>query len=180
MPSGLLDQIKRLAAFPNPEFYKKQSLRLWTALTPRVIACAEELPQHIALPRGCRGDLEELFEHYGVALVIDDQRGDGDEALFHFQGELTALQKQAARALLDHEIGVFVAPPGIGKTVLGTHLVAERGRSTLVVVHRRPLLDQWVAQLSMFLGLGAKEIGRIGGGKRKPKRPAGRRDGARR
>lgn len=168
LPSGLLDQIKRLAAFPNPEFYKKQSLRLSTALTPRVIACAEELPQHIALPRGCRGELEELFEHYGVALVIDDQRGDGDEALFHFQGELTAVQKQAARALLDHEIGVFVAPPGIGKTVLGTHLVAERGRSTLVVVHRRPLLDQWVAQLSMFLGLGEKEIGRIGGGKRKP------------
>jgi superfamily II DNA or RNA helicase len=133
-----------------------------------VIACAEDLPQHIALPRGCGGELEELCEHYGVALVIDDQRGDGDESLVHFQGELTAVQKQAARALLDHEIGVFVAPPGIGKTVLGTHLVAERGRSTLIVVHRRPLLDQWVAQLSMFLGLREKEIGRIGGGKRKP------------
>jgi hypothetical protein len=32
LPSALLDQIKRLAAFPNPEFHKKQSLRLSTAL----------------------------------------------------------------------------------------------------------------------------------------------------
>jgi hypothetical protein len=63
---------------------------------------------------------------------------------------------------------VFVAPPGIGKTVLGTYLVAKRPRSTLVLVHRRPLLDQWVAQLSMFLGIEEKEVGRVGGAKRKP------------
>src|SRR5206468_3835443 len=75
---------------------------------------------------------------------------------------------QAAEALLQHDIGVFVAPPGVGKTVLGTYLVAKRGRSTLVLVHRQPLLDQWVAQLSMFLGIEEKEIGQIGGGKRKP------------
>jgi superfamily II DNA or RNA helicase len=168
LPSALLDQIKRLAAFPNPEFHKKQSLRLSTALTPRMIACAEDLPQHIALPRGCRSELEELCRHHGIALAIEDQREDGDEARFQFQGELTTIQAQAARALLEDEIGVFVAPPGIGKTVLGTYLVAERGRSTLIVVHRRPLLDQWAAQLSMFLGLQEKEIGRIGGGKRKP------------
>ena len=52
--------------------------------------------------------------------------------------------------------------------MLGTYLVAKRARSTLVLVHRQPLLDQWVAQLSMFLGLDEKEIGQIGGGKRKP------------
>ncbi len=65
-------------------------------------------------------------------------------------------------------MGVFVAPPGVGKTVLGIHLIAARARSTLVLVHRRPLLDQWLAQLSMFLGLDPKEIGQIGGGQRKP------------
>lgn len=54
LPSALLDQVKRLAAFQNPGFYAKQRMRLSTALTPRVIACAEELAKHIALPRGCR------------------------------------------------------------------------------------------------------------------------------
>jgi len=36
LSSPQLNQIKRLAAFQNPEFYKKQRLRLSTALTPRV------------------------------------------------------------------------------------------------------------------------------------------------
>jgi superfamily II DNA or RNA helicase len=168
LPSPLLNEIKRLAAFQNPEFYKKQSLRLSTALTPRVIACAEELAQHIVLPRGCLGDLEELFQAHGVALQVVDQRQEGEALYVELKGELTAVQQAAAEALLPHDVGVFVAPPGVGKTVLGTYLVAKRARSTLVLVHRQPLLDQWVAQLSMFLGLEEKEIGQIGGGKRKP------------
>jgi hypothetical protein len=40
LPASLLNQLKRLAAFQNPEFYKKQQMRLSTAATPRVIACA--------------------------------------------------------------------------------------------------------------------------------------------
>ncbi|HEY2290794.1 MAG TPA: DEAD/DEAH box helicase family protein [Thermoanaerobaculia bacterium] len=168
LQSPLLNEIKRLAAFQNPEFYKKQSMRLSTALTPRVIGCAEELAQHIALPRGCRRDLEELLREHGVDLVVEDLCQEGEVLQVTFKGELTAIQQRAARELLQHDIGVFVAPPGVGKTVLGTYLVAQRARSTLVLVHRRPLLDQWVAQLSMFLGLEEKEIGQIGGGKRKP------------
>lgn len=168
LPSPLLNEIKRLAAFQNPEFYKKQSLRLSTAMTPRVIACAEELAQHIALPRGCLGDLEEFFQAHGVTLEVEDQRQEGEALQVALTGELTAVQQEAAKALLRHDVGVFVAPPGVGKTVLGTYLVAQRARSTLVLVHRQPLLDQWVAQLSMFLGLEEKEIGQIGGGKRKP------------
>jgi superfamily II DNA or RNA helicase len=168
LPSPLLNEIKRLAAFQNPEFYKKQCLRLSTAMTPRVIACAEDLAQHIALPRGCLGELEELFQAHGVALQVEDQRQESEPLRVELKGELTAVQQKAAEALLRHDTGVFVAPPGVGKTVLGTYLVAKRGRSTLVLVHRQPLLDQWVAQLSMFLGIDEKEIGQIGGGKRKP------------
>jgi superfamily II DNA or RNA helicase len=65
-----------------------------------------------------------------------------------------------------HDIGVFVAPPGVGKTVIGTYLVATRACSTLILVHRRPLLDQWIVQLAVFLGIEPKEIGQIGAGKR--------------
>ncbi|MBI5431911.1 MAG: DEAD/DEAH box helicase family protein [Planctomycetes bacterium] len=168
LPSPVLNQIKRLAAFQNPEFYKKQKMRLSTALTPRVIACAQDLGQHVALPRGCLDSLKQLLSELGVRLVLDDQRVDGDPVEFAFQGELTPVQKQAARALLAHDTGVFVAPPGIGKTVLGTYMIARRQLSTLVLVHRRPLLDQWVAQLSIFLGVQGREIGRIGGGASKP------------
>ena len=163
-----VNQIKRLAAFQNPEFYKKQSLRLSTALTPRVVACAEELPEHVALPRGCRIDLEQILQEHGCALRVEDQRCDGKPLDVTFDGRLTSIQKKAARALLREDIGVLVAPPGVGKTVIGTYLVAARSRNTLVLVHRQPLLDQWIAQLSMFLGLAPKAIGQIGAGKHTP------------
>ncbi len=166
LPSPLLNQIKRLAAFQNPEFYKKQSMRLSTAMTPRVIACAEDLPQHVGLPRGCQLELEGLLREHGVTLEVEDQRVVGEPVRFRFQGKLTPVQQQAASALLAEDIGVFVAPPGVGKTVVGTYLVAERGRSTLILVHRRPLLDQWLAQLSLFLGIDTKAIGQIGAGKK--------------
>src|SRR6266851_3881624 len=85
-----------------------------------------------------------------------------------FIGTLTPLQDKAARALLASECGVLVAPPGVGKTVIGTYLVAARACSTLVLVHRKPLLDQWCAQLAVFLGVDPKGIGQIGAGKRNP------------
>jgi len=156
----------RLAALQNSEFYMKQSMRLSTATTPRVIACAEDLPQHVGLPRGCRSALETLLREHGATLDVVDQRTSGEEVRFRFQGTLTPLQRRAATALLAHDTGVFVAPPGAGKTVVGAWLVAERGCSTLILVHRRPLLDQWLAQLSVFLGIERQEIGQIGASKR--------------
>jgi superfamily II DNA or RNA helicase len=167
LPPAFLNAIRRIAAFQNPEFYKKQRMRLSTAMTPRVISCAEDVGDYVALPRGCQPEVEELLREHGVTLGIEDARQVGVPLRTRFHGELTPLQSRAARALLEHDIGVFVAPPGVGKTVLGTHLVSARGRNALVLVHRAPILEQWVAQLSMFLGIDDKEIGRIGGGKRK-------------
>jgi hypothetical protein len=124
--SPLLNEIKRLAAFQNPEFYRRQSLRLSTATTPRVVSCAEDLPKHVAIPRGCETDLRELLRSHGIALDVVDQRAVGKALEFRFRGTLTPGQEAAARALLAHDIGVFVATPGVGKTVIGTYLVASR------------------------------------------------------
>lgn len=168
LPSQLLNQIKRLAAFQNPEFYKKQSMRMSTAGTPRVISCAEDLPQFVVIPRGCSDLLLALLGEHGIRLILEDQRSEGNAVPLQFHGQLSPTQEQAAAALLAHDMGIFVAPPGTGKTVVGASVIAKRARSTLVLVHRKPLLEQWVAQLSLFLGIAPKEIGQIGGGKRKP------------
>lgn len=167
-PSALVNEIKRLAAFANPEFYKKQAMRLSTALTPRVISCAEDWPDHIALPRGCLDPLEELLSAHQITATIEDCRSDDTPLDVVFHGTLSELQKQAVDRLYSHDTGVLVAPPGAGKTVVGIHLIAKRARSTLVLVHRTQLLDQWRAQLALFLGLEGRDIGQIGGGKRKP------------
>jgi superfamily II DNA or RNA helicase len=168
LPSLIINRIKRLAAFQNPEFYKKQKMRLSTATTPRVISCGEDHPEHVALPRGCRDDLSNLLAGYDIPLALEDKRNEGEPVEFRFQGRLTRMQEEAVKVLLSHDDGVFVAPPGAGKTVVGAYLTAARGRNTLVLVHRKPILDQWVARLSSFLGVDPKTIGRIGGGKNLP------------
>ncbi len=168
LPAGLHAEIKRLAAFQNPEFYQKQAMRFSTAGIPRIICAAEEHPAHIALPRGCEEELQGLLAEHGSTLVIEDRRCPGSPLEVAFQGQLTEVQQAAVDAIAPHDLGIFVAPPGTGKTVFGAHMVAMRGVNTLVLVHRKPLLDQWCAQLQAFLGLGKKEVGQIGGGKQKP------------
>ena len=168
LPSPVLNQLKRVAAFQNPEFYARQNLRLSTALIPRIISCAEDLAEHVALPRGCVVEAEALLRDYGTRLHVEDERERGAPLGCAFHGSLTPAQEQALTALLGHDTGVLVAPPGAGKTVVAIHLIAARGRSTLVLVHRKLLLEQWIARLVTFLGLEPKEIGQIGAGKSKP------------
>ena len=167
LPSALINQLKRLAAFQNPEFYKKQNLRLSTALTPRVISCAEDHDKYIGLPRGCLDDVRSLLREHKSQLELEDLRCAGEPVEATFLGELTDAQLQAVTAIDKRDNGMVVAPPGFGKTVLGTYLIAERKCSTLVLVHRQPLLEQWRSQIGIFLGRDAKSIGQIGAGKRK-------------
>lgn len=168
LPSSLMNQLVRLAAFQNPEFYKKQAMRMSTVGTPRILTCAEEHSHHLALPRGCHPELEALCHEHGMALRLEDKRDEGVALDLAFQGELTTFQHLAAETLLANDFGVFVAPPGAGKTVVGVHAIAARRCSTLVLVDRKPLLEQWRKQLAQFLGLPLKDIGQIGGGKHRP------------
>ena len=167
LPAPLLNQMKRIAAFQNPEFYKKQNLRLSTALTPRVISCAQDHDKHISLPRGCIDDLRILLGEHKSHVELEDLRNQGSPLDIHFIGQLTNAQRRAAPLILENDTGVIVAPPGFGKTVLGTYLIARRNCNTLILVHRQPLLEQWLSQLGIFLDVDANSIGRFGGGKRK-------------
>jgi superfamily II DNA or RNA helicase len=168
LPPGLRNRLIRLAAFQNPEFYKAQAMRLPTYDKPRIISCAEDHGQHIGLPRGCLEDVQSLLADLRIDTVIQDKRHAGTPLEAEFQGQLTAEQEPAAQALLAHDTGVLSATTGFGKTVIAAWLIAQRGVNTLVLVHRRQLLEQWVDRLSTFLDRSPKTIGRIGGGRRKP------------
>ena len=165
---GLRNRLLRLAAFQNPEFYKAQAMRLSTHGQPRVIACAEDHPHHIGLPRGCLEEVQQTLTGLGVRVAIRDERWSGRPIDVTFHGELRPDQRVAAHTMLKHETGVLAATTAFGKTVVAAWLIAERGVNTLVLVHRRQLLDQWIERLSAFLGVSAKSIGRIGGGRSRP------------
>jgi superfamily II DNA or RNA helicase/very-short-patch-repair endonuclease len=167
---GLRNRLVRTAAFQNPEFYKVQAMRLPTYDKPRIIACAEEHPLHIGLPRGCLEDVQEVLTDLNIRPLIRDERDVGSPLQVTFHGELRSEQKLAADAMLKHDTGVLSATTAFGKTVVAAWLIAQRRVNTLVLVHRRQLLDQWVDRLATFLDLAPKAIGRIGGG---PNRPTG-------
>ncbi len=165
---GLRNRLLRVAAFQNPEFYKTQAMRLSAYAKPRVISCAEEHPQHIGLPRGCLEDVRAVLIDLNIRPIIRDERVSGHPLHSIFQGELRTEQKLAAEAMLKHETGVLAATTAFGKTVVTAWLIAQRGVNTLVLVHRRQLMDQWIERLATFLDLPAKSVGRIGGGRNKP------------
>src|SRR5438034_2445347 len=143
-------------------------MRLPTYDKPRIIACAEDYPQHMGLPRGCMDDVQQLLSDLNITPVVRDERCHGLPLHVKFQGSLRPEQKAAADSMLGQDIGVLAATTAFGKTVVAAWLIAERGVNTLVLVHRRQLLDQWVERLSTFLNINNSEIGRIGGGRRKP------------
>lgn len=168
LPPALLNRLVRLAAFQNPEFYKAQAMRLPIYNKPRIINCCEDFPKHIGLPRGCLDEVIDLLNDLRIEPKIIDKRIGGNPIALGFQGVLRPDQEEAAISMLSHEIGVLAATTAFGKTVVAAYLVAVRAANTLILVHRRQLLDQWVDRLSIFLGLDQKDIGQIGGGKRKP------------
>lgn len=167
LPPALRNRLVRLAAFQNPEFYRAQAMRLPTYDKPRIIHCAEDHAKHIALPRGCLEEVRELLDSLKIKLVLRDERCAGTPLEVSFCGELRPEQQAVSEAMLRHETGVLSATTAFGKTVLAAWLIARRGVNTLVPVHRQQLLEQWVERLSTFLGLPAKEIGRLGGGRKK-------------
>lgn len=167
LPPAVVNRLIRLAAFQNPEFYIAQAMRLSTFGKPRIIACAENFSKHIGLPRGCVDGAVELFKAMGIKVRIDDKRTFGQTLKTKFLGELTAEQKNATKALLKHDTGVLAATTAFGKTVVAANIIATRKVSTLILVHRRQLLEQWVERLKTFLDVPEKQIGIIGGGKRR-------------
>ncbi len=168
LPQPLANRLIRLAAFQNPEFYKAQAMRMSVWDTPRVIACAENYPQHIALPRGCLEAAQSLLRDAGIRCDVRDARYTGESIDEHFAGELRLDQEMAVSAMLTHDTGVLCAPTAFGKTVTAAALIARRGVNALVLVHRTELLKQWQERLQVFLGVGKGVVGSIGGGKAKP------------
>jgi len=168
LPPVLLNRLRRLAAFQNPEFFRAQQMRLSTFGKPRLIDCSEDMPAHLALPRGCLGAVHALGEANGIAVSLTDERRAGSTITVAFRGELTSKQLEAAEGLAAHDAGVLCAPTGFGKTVIAAWLIAQRGVSTLVVVHRQHLADQWRERLATFLDIEPSAIGQFGAGKRRP------------
>ena len=146
----------------NPLFYERQRRRASTWNVPRFLRSYDEtLDGSLVLPRGLLDTLGRIIQQADSTLQITDTRTEGAPTAFTFTATLSPEQQEAQKALADHDLGVLVAPPGAGKTVIACALIALRARPTLVLVDRKTLADQWRARVTEHLGIAP---GQLGGG----------------
>jgi len=151
LSAKVLNHLKRLASFRNPEFYSRQARRFSTFTTPRIITCAEMMEDYLVLPRGCEDELVQLLQERLIPYAINDETQHGSPIQVDFIGQLRSNQTQAQQALLHHANGTLSATTAFGKTVTAAAIIAKRHVNTLILVHSRALLDQWKQNLSQFL-----------------------------
>lgn len=175
-------EIRGLATFANPEFYRAQSMHKSVFGKPRLIDLSELRDGYVAIPRGCKTQLEQLLRETGVTAHYSDERKSDNQIVMTFKGALRPEQQIAADQMLIYEDGIMSAPTGFGKTVIGAYLIAAIGLPTLVIVPKTALIAQWKSQLERFLDITDNRepvrtpkgriskrqpplIGQIGGGK---------------
>jgi superfamily II DNA or RNA helicase len=167
LPTKVVARLKKTSSFANPEFYKLQRMRMQTYPNPRFIFSGEMRPDHLLLPRGVLDRATRILQEVGASVVIRDERIGKKKVNVEFEGTLSPAQEKAVKKVKESDLGILMAPPGAGKTVMACKLIADRKVSTLILVHRQPLLEQWKERISSFLKIPIKEIGTLSGSKKK-------------
>ena len=149
----VLNHLKRIAAFKNPEFYSKQALRLSTYAIPRIISCFDITNEYLAMPRGCEDATRSFLNDNAVTYTIIDKTNHGNKISVSFQGEEREEQLEAINALLPYTNGILHATTAFGKTVTAAAIIARKKVNILILVHSKALLKQWHDRLTEFLNI---------------------------
>ena len=157
LSAKVVNHLKRIASFKNPEFYARQGMRLSTYNIPRIISCADMEEDYIALPRGCEDAVVALLEGNQVDYRVEDKTNHGENIAVAFKGQLREEQRAAIASLTAHDNGILNATTAFGKTVTAIGLIAKRKVNTLILVHTKALLEQWKSRLGEFLQINFTE-----------------------
>jgi superfamily II DNA or RNA helicase len=167
LPGSVLNRIKARLTFPNPAYLEAQKRGFSTWKILQQIQGYRVAADALIIPRGFTAQLVEILRGSGVQYCLEDHRRTLPEVDFHFLGELRDFQKTAVDEMASRDFGTLSMPTGAGKTVAALNLIARRRQPALIVVHRQELLEQWQARIETFLSIPAREVGIIGGGKKR-------------
>lgn len=165
--NSFLNLLKRMASFYNPEFYIRQTQRRSVYNIARIISSYTINERYVILPRGLYSQLDLFVKRNKIKVHLEDKRLHVKSTKFRLHLKLRLEQTATLKKLLKHDYGVLVAPPGFGKTAIAAAIIEKRAVSTLVLVHKTNLLEQWVKRLSEYFSIDIKEVGMIGKGKKR-------------
>lgn len=146
-------QLRRMATFSNKQYFQNQAMDMPNYDEFRFIYLGSDEGKYIVLPRGLREDIQKKFDNAGIRYKIEDKRTQGRELNISFKGELRESQIPAAETMLENETGILHAATAFGKTVVCCDMIARRGISTLILVDRADLMNQWIKRLDEFLDI---------------------------
>ena len=146
-------QLRRMATFSNKQYFQNQAMDMPNYDESRFIYLGSDEGKYIVLPRGLREDIQKKFDNAGIRYKIEDKRTQGRELNISFKGELRESQIPAAETMLENETGILHAATAFGKTVVCCDMIARRGISTLILVDRADLMNQWIKRLDEFLDI---------------------------
>ncbi len=164
---ALINFLKEELNFANKEFFVKKKIGKNTFGTERYFKFVKEAENDVIIPRGFVGRLIRFCRENNIEHDFRDERKKLNPTLFSFNAQLREHQKAAIDAVSKKDLGIIVAPPGSGKTIVGLKIIAEKQQPALIIVHRIQLVEQWIERIQMFLGIPKNEIGKIGQGKSK-------------
>ncbi len=145
------NQIRRMAAFSNPVFFKNQAMGLSNFENHRYIYLGSDEGGFVKVPRGILENITEECEKAGIEYKIEDKRSKGQPIHAEFIGELKESQIPAVEKLLQNDNGILSAATAFGKTVVCCNVIAQRKVSTLILIQSSALMEQWKGALEKFL-----------------------------
>jgi superfamily II DNA or RNA helicase len=167
MTLALANFLKKELNFSNTTFIIKKKIGKNTFGTERYFRFIEETENDVIIPKGFAGKLLRFCKDADIPFSFEDERKKKAPVSFNFQTELRNYQIPAIETATKKDMGVIVAPPGSGKTIIGLKIISGKQQPALIVVHRKQLMDQWMERIEAFLGIRKQEIGKIGQGKSK-------------
>ncbi|RXJ99013.1 helicase [Arcobacter sp. CECT 8989] len=164
---SFINKLKAFASFDNPQVKVLLSLRKPLYNTPRVIKNFEEDENYLKLPRGLIYQISKYLDVNKVDFKIDDKTYCEEIETKKVLFELRSEQQEAIDRMLKKRFSICVAPPGFGKTLLGAKMFEQRTCSTLIIVNKNMLLDQWRDRFVEYFDYKRADIGFLGKSKNK-------------